>query len=624
MTKTAKNININSSIRYKEEYDLYTFRMCHKRNWWWLLLLLLPLLLFVKCSKDITVTCIDSEGNFPVAGQEVKLDYTAHFLYNDGEFLADEPISIVQETDSTGCTTFEDLPCSVFSYIFYCLQQADYSVGSECYGQADEKHNFHYVWNVEIELEPFRTDLYIKLMDKETLDVLPDAKVVYRYIDNGEEKTDSAEADAAGIAVIPQMRYCSVIDKITGSCYGYMDEVRMDIPNQKLAEVSDSTALLLTPIMERFDFFVKNKISKQPIPEALCDVSLTHPGLSRTVTTRRVTTSIDGKGIAVYDSAFVLSVINIQASKVNYYDGELEGGPWVVEEFIKQDEDTRTVWLTPKPYVQEFVNIDSINGEPIPGVENVIRIISPDGTTSTITEISNRNGVFPISATEDDRIEIVSTKNNEYIPKKTIVPLFKEAEKEIRMQPEMGTVVFRTVVDGTGRVLPGCQLKITGSISGNIPPTNSGNGVFEVNMRKAENISIVASKSGYAPNTTKVRNARYHELAKSPQARRDIPLIPVPPCGGGSIVSKGASGRNHQATYGMGQLVGNTTIDVDFYSEPDILTVYDGPKAQGTPIINRRIIQNKMVIPIHFTQGAVTVVITSSDSSSWEYVVNCP
>lgn len=624
MTKTAKNININSSIRYKEEYDLYTFRMCHKRNWWWLLLLLLPLLLFVKCSKDITVTCIDSEGNFPVAGQEVKLDYTAHFLYNDGEFLADEPISIVQETDSTGCTTFEDLPCSVFSYIFYCLQQADYSVGSECYGQADEKHNFHYVWNVEIELEPFRTDLYIKLMDKETLDVLPDAKVVYRYIDNGEEKTDSAEADAAGIAVIPQMRYCSVIDKITGSCYGYMDEVRMDIPNQKLAEVSDSTALLLTPIMERFDFFVKNKISKQPIPEALCDVSLTHPGLSRTVTTRRVTTSIDGKGVAVYDSAFVLSVINIQASKVNYYDGELEGGPWVVEEFIKQDEDTRTVWLTPKPYVQEFVNIDSINGEPIPGVENVIRIISLDGTTSTITEISNRNGVFPISATEDDRIEIVSTKNNEYIPKKTIVPLFKEAEKEIRMQPEMGTVVFRTVVDGTGRVLPGCQLKITGSISGNIPPANSGNGVFEVNMRKAENISIVASKSGYAPNTTKVRNARFHELAKSPQARRDIPLIPVPPCGGGSIVSKGASGRNHQATYGMGQLVGNTTIDVDFYSEQDILTVYDGPKAQGTPIINRRIIQNKMVIPIHFTQGAVTVVITSSDSSTWEYVVNCP
>lgn len=624
MTKTAKNININSSIRYKEEYDLYTFRMCHKRNWWWLLLLLLPLLLFVKCSKDITVTCIDSEGNFPVAGQEVKLDYTAHFLYNDGKFLADEPISIVQETDSTGCTTFEDLPCCVFSYIFYCLQQADYSVGSECYGQADEKHNFHYVWNVEIELEPFRTDLYIKLMDKETLDVLPDAKVVYRYIDNGEEKTDSAEADAAGIAVIPQMRYCSVIDKITGSCYGYMDEVRMDIPNQKLAEVSDSTALLLTPIMERFDFFVKNKISKQPIPEALCDVSLTHPGLSRTVTTRKVTTSIDGKGVAVYDSAFVLSVINIQASKVNYYDGELEGGPWVVEEFIKQDEDTRTVWLTPKPYVQEFVNIDSINGEPIPGVENVIRIISLDGTTSTITEISNRNGVFPISATEDDRIEIVSTKNNEYIPKKTIVPLFKEAEKEIRMQPEMGTVVFRTVVDGTGRVLPGCQLKITGSISGNIPPTNSGNGVFEVNMRKAENISIVASKSGYAPNTTKVRNARFHELAKSPQARRDIPLIPVPPCGGGSIVSKGASGKNHQATYGMGQLVGNTTIDVDFYSEQDILTVYDGPKAQGTPIINRRIIQNKMVIPIHFTQGAVTVVITSSDSSSWEYVVNCP
>lgn len=613
-------------MKYKEEYNQYTFQLCHRRNYWWLLLLLLPLLLFIKCSKDISVTCTDAEGNFPIVGQSVSLDYTAHFLYNNGSFLDSDKISLIQETDSTGCTTFEDLPCSVFSYLFYCMQKVTFSAESECYKAKREIRNFHYTWHLDWEMEPFRENLYIKLLDRETRDELPDAKLVYRYIENGEEKSDSLEADASGVVKIPQMRYCANLTEIVGSCYGYEDEIRKDVPNQSLVNISDSTALLLRPIMERFTFFVKNKVSKQPIPEAVCSVFLTHPGKSNSISKRQITTSIDGKGIAVYDSAFVLSVINIQASKINYYDGKLEGGPWTVENFIKQDEDTRTVWLTPKPYMQEFINVDSLSGRPIAGVENKIRIISPDGKIKTITEISNRNGIFPIKATEDDRIEIVSTKGNEYIPKRMEIPVFKETgDKNVKMQPEMGSVEFRTVDEETGQILPNCQLDITGSISGNLSPTNSGDGRFTVNMRKAERLSIIAAKSGYAPNITKIRNASYNELATSDQLRRDIPLMKVPPCGAGKNVPKAANEVHHVATYGMGQMKGTTTIWVDFYGEADMLTVYDGSKPQGIPLVKKTIIAYQMVIPIHFTQGAVTVVIdTSSDTSSWEYVVNCP
>lgn len=258
MSHSKPAINVKSNMKYKEEYDQYTFQLCHKRNYWWLLLLLLPLLLFIKCSKDITVTCMDGEGNFPIESQSVQLDYSAHYLYNDGKFLASDSISIIQKTDTDGSTTFEDLPCSVFSYLFYCLQEATFSVESECYKPIIENHNFHYNRQVTLKMEPFRKDLYIKLLDRETRDELPDGKLIYRYIDNNEEKTDSVEADAAGVVRIPQMRYCSSMTEITGCCYGYEDETRKDVLNKNLVSVCDSTTLLLRPIMERFTFFAKN------------------------------------------------------------------------------------------------------------------------------------------------------------------------------------------------------------------------------------------------------------------------------------------------------------------------------------------------------------------------------
>mgnify|MGYP003305843929 CR=1 FL=1 len=626
MSEPKHEINVKTGTKYYDEYNQYVFKLRHKRNWWWLLLLLLlPFLLFIKCNKDVTVTCTDAEGKYPIENQEVTLNYTAHFLYNNGMFFNNVPINITQETDSTGNTTFKDLPCSVFSYLFYCLQNATFTTGGECYTPLSVDKNFHYTWNVNLNMEPLRKNLYVKLLDKVTKDVLPDGKLVYRYIDNGEEKIDSAHADAAGVVTLPNMRFCSIIDEMTGICYGYKDETKKKISNQILENPSDSTALLLTPIMERFTFFVKNKVTKQPIPDALCMVSLLHPGNSKTVTRKKVSTSIDGKGIAVYDSAFVLSKINILATKTNYYDGELEGGPWTVENFTKQDDDTRTIWLEPKPYVQEFINIDSINGTPIPGAENTIRIISPDGKVKEVREIGNRNGVFPVSATEDDRVEIVSKKNNEYLPKRVDIPKFKDVKnKKIRMQPEMGRIQFRTVEEGSNSILPDCRLNVMGSISGHMQPTNSGNGVFTVNMRKSETLSIVASKGNYPPNTTKVRNARYNELVNSPQSRRDIPLKSVPPCGGGKNVPKAGGGPHHVATYGMGQMSGSSSIWVDFYSEADYLTIYDGTTPNGIPLVAKQLIQNKKTIPFNFTKGAVTIVIDSSDTSSWEYVVNCP
>lgn len=316
---------------------------------------------------------------------------------------------------------------------------------------------------------------------------------------------------------------------------------------------------------------------------------------------------------------------------MHYKDGSLTGGPWIVELFRDQDDDTRTIWLDPEPYLQDFINVDSITGKPISGVENVINIIDSDEKITTISEISNHNGVFSVLAKEDARIGIVSTKGPEYKRKDSRFAKFadiKDADKEIRMEPVMDTLNFRTIREEKDDVLlPNCNLRITGSISGMLHPTNSGNGEFTVVMRKYENLTIVASRKGYITNSTKVRNQDWQYLQED-QNHRDIPLkLDLPPCSGGINTPKQDGEMNHQRSYGMGQEEGYASISGDFYSEPDFLTVYDGLGTSGKILVGpNQSIAKKFSIPFHFTQGAVTVVIRTSinNSSSWEYIVSCP
>ena len=402
-------------------------------------------------------------------------------------------------------------------------------------------------------------------------------------------------------------------------------------PCQSLLNANDSTALRLRPIKERFTFFVKNKETKQPIPDALCKVSLTHPGKSKHVESREVRTSIDGQGLAIYDKAFILSTIAITASKLHYKDGQLEGGPWTVETFNRQNDSVRTIWLEPEPYLEEFVNIDSITGKPIPGVTNVIKVTDHDGTVTETTEMSNSNGVFPVWAKEDAKVEIISTKSPSYKKKISIYPRYKdikEEEKKIKMQPVLETLKFRTVREEKPNVLlPKCTLAITGSESGLLTPTDSGNGEFTVTMRKYEYLSIVASRKGYKTNSTKIQN-RDWEYLRVNQERRDIPLkLDLPPCNGGENIPMKTNEVLHQRSFGMGIEEGTASISGDFMRNGDYLTVYDGPDTSGRILVGpNEYISGIFIRKFHFTQGVVTVVIRTSDItvSNWNYEVNCP
>lgn len=617
---------VKKGFRFQKEQLDYDFKLKRKFPWWILLLLLFPLLLLVRCQKDLTVECVEADTGAAVCYQDVTLAYTDHFIVKTGRWFSADSISLTQRTDSTGITVFEKLPCSVFSYVFHALQKGKLFTEDECHGATEKLFCFHYSRHIRLALEPRREDLRVRVVDAETGDPIPDAVVSYLYREQGTPRLDSVRVDAAGVATLPGMRFCGQIDSLMARSYGYYDAARAGVPCRDLLVERDSTDLRLQPVKDRFTFFVKNVETKAPIPDAVCDVVLTLPGASHRTVSRQVRTSIDGKGIAVYSDAPILSTIAIKASKVNYRDSTLADGPkgpWQVAEFIRQDDDTRTVWLKPVPFLQEFVNLDSLTLKPIPGVKNEITVTHPDGTRTTMTETSNRNGVFPITAREDDLVEVVSTKGGEYLAKHTRYPKFKDIDdKRILMQPDMETFTFRTVhADDHSSPVPDCSLKVTGTISGALPPSSSGDGTFSVTMRKVEKLSIVASKPKYKTNSSKVYN-RDAAYLSGPQDRRDIPMEwDLPPCNGG--VQEGYDGTGITTkSYSLGQMSGSAVIWVDFMSIGDYLTVYDGTSASGVPIIDRTFIKYERTIPFSFTKGAITVVVESSSKGYFE--VRCP
>lgn len=619
--RSERDINYSHSLRYSSQSDSYTIQMVHRRRPWWLLLLLLPLLLLVRCEKTIDVKVVDAADGRPIQAQMVNLVCEASYLYDSGTLFATEAVSRAEGTDTAGIAHFSGLPCSVFGYIFGCLSRVEVWAESECHESAHESRNYHYTRRITLSMEPRRADLHIKIVDLETGDVLPDAILYYRGADGNEQSADSSRADAAGVATIPSMRVCSMMELLHAKYYGYADTTRSGDDCRRLAVADDSSAMRLRPLKERFTFFVKDKETRQPISGALADVRLTTPGGS--VDGRQVHTSVDGKGIAVYDDAFILSTIAIHASKTHYRDGDLEGGPWTVEQFIGLPDSQRVVWLEPAPFKVDFTLTDSVSGQPVPGATVEIRITDQAGNEERTTETTNRNGIVPIVAKEGSVIEIMARKDPAYRDKREIIRNFNEKPRRIVMSPNLVKVEFRTVREENGNLLPNCDLAVSGSLSGVLAPSGSGNGSFTVEMRPDETLTIVASREGYVTNDTKVRNAIYSELSVADPGRRDIPLkLDLPPC---NEQSKQKNGDNyHQESYGMGQEEGDSWIAVDFYGQADELTIYDGLGTSGRIIAGPEVIRDKRQVPFHFTQGVVTVVVKSDQSSSWEYVVQCP
>lgn len=629
-----KEIKFSKNFKYDEDKLEYDFQLKKRRNWWWLLLCLLPLLLFIRCEKDINVSVYTANGDKPVKNATVSMSYKAHFLYNDGEFFSSKRVELTKKTDNEGSAVFEKLPCSVYSYIFYCMNKVKFVVNENCYDQAKVSKLFHFTRNADIALEERLCDFDVRVEDLETGIEIPGAKVEY-VINNIDRLEDAQETNAAGRIFITDAWLCGFVEKMSASVYGYADTTVTDISTADIMDDGGVLTLKLRPMKEQFDFFVKNKFTKQPIPGAKATVTITDRGNKQI---RGISvTNVDGMGRGFYENAFVLAKVGIEAKKQNYKDGVFDGD-YTVEEFKKLPDSLRVVYLEPEPYVQEFQNVDSVTRKSISGVLNHITVSSQDGRDYIYTEMSNSRGYFPVKAMEGDKIKITSILPPYYKDKNTYIGNFIKSEI-IYMIPETADLSFRTLDLAEDTLLADCNLKVYVDSEMFVQPTNSGNGEFTVNnVFVGSTISIIASKAGYRTNNYTICNKKIRALMNSMQHERDIPMeLDIEPCNGGESGhhSNIAAGTiSAPQTYSMGTNIGTFNITYNTYELcSDRIQIYNHkPGAESNSWIlifdSGQVVTNGEVTQsVTFSNGsAITVVVTTGpdDGSAWNYHVSCP
>lgn len=634
--KKYKPIKFSEDFVFDDNKLDYVFKV-KKRSYLWLWLLLVALffgLCCVRCNHDITVHVVDHVTQEPITPTSVTLEYTEHALCKGGSIFYSNAYSQTLETDENGDVVFEDMPCSVFSYIFYAFSDADYTVENGCSVLTESPTSglFHYKWKQTLKLAPKTTEIILTVIDRETEEPLADAFLQYTYIKGGKTINDSIKTDASGRCNIADVPICGNINISRASCYAYEDTTNISIAVIEAISDDDVAAIALTPVKESFTFFVQNKFTHQPIPNAKVEVVLKNK--NNVVRHGPISTNVDGTGRGAYNDAFIGATLELRASKTNYKDS-IYTPVCTVKEFIVMPDSLRVIYLEPLPYNQTFVNADSISHEPIAGIMNHIVVKSIDGKEYTYDEPSNRQGVFTFKSMEGDHIVIDSKLDPQYETKHTEIAKFEEGDT-IFMKPRVTDITFRTIIAGTQTLLPNCELYIYDSNDNNYKPDNSGNGEFVLKGVPLDaEISIIATKDRYGENDYTIDHLKVAYLIQAPQNERDIPLVEgLEPCNasnsGASDVKAGTVSQPQ--SYNMGRKHG--IFDLSWSnggSCPDKIDVYNHEPGESynlrSPIFTTGMTAGDGASSIRFSNGSVItiVVITGpSDGSSWEYKLGCP
>lgn len=150
----AQRIN-DCRFRFMDDCDHYMIHLKDPFPWkrllWLLLLLLILLLCFVRCERDITVYTIDNQDR-PVPTTRVQLKYVEHQLYKNGQFFYSNSQLLQGVTDVGGEYTFEKMPCSIFSYVFYVLQKGIAMGEKNTRFKGENRFLFHWVRKIDVVL----------------------------------------------------------------------------------------------------------------------------------------------------------------------------------------------------------------------------------------------------------------------------------------------------------------------------------------------------------------------------------------------------------------------------------------------------------------------------------------
>jgi hypothetical protein len=159
--------------------------------------------MFVRCSRDVTVQVVDQFNN-PLEKAEVSIDYDAHFF----PWLTQEE-AFKGVTNDKGVAVVRDMPCSVWSYIFY--RSTPMTVAAE-FGSltGTEIKPFHTTDKViiKINIPDPQGDAQVQVIDDFTQQPIANADVLITIDGSGQPVLHT---DSQGLVSVPGLSYRSLV-----------------------------------------------------------------------------------------------------------------------------------------------------------------------------------------------------------------------------------------------------------------------------------------------------------------------------------------------------------------------------------------------------------------------------
>jgi len=557
--------NQKTIIQNKNNEEEYIIAIKKRKFPWWILLFLLPLLLLVKCEKDITFKVINTYNNKVESGVKLNFQYCRRdaFSFELYQFFSrqqpyPEP-ELSDTTDNEGIAVFENVKFTVYQYIFRNKEWARTFYVNNC-SMLDTTFDFfdlHEDQIYEVYISPILTQTEFTVVDADdNNDPLVDATV---FITNSlSEVVDSGKTDNSGKIHFDKIPFCSDI-LVVGSQYGFYN----DTISGKLSDIyPEQDTLYLHQKKGIVKFYVKDCVTKLPIADAKGELIFKDfPDSNRVAYT-----NVKGKGTLYgeFNDIHIIASILIKASKLPFYRDSSTVNYCTVEEWMKLDEEHQTIYLCPEPNPILFQDIDELSKNGVQNVENTVTIkkSGESAASPAVVIISDVNGYFSISAGIGDIITIVAKSNticpNEYLindytiveqdysnlkddKNKRLIPLKKVTPPEVTFKDI--EAASKNGIDGVENVY-----YVDGSKRGTI--TSNSDGSFTIkDVYPCEKISITASKTGYGSNSTKINNVLMSTLIAGTSEMREIPLDedskPEPP-------------RENCRAYFTGAVVGET------------------------------------------------------------------
>lgn len=386
------------NVTFQNPDDVHVIKLKKRRFPWWLIFLLLPLLLLVKCNKEITFQVVKQINNSPVDSAEV------HFAYTERVLFKNTLQNFSGYTNSEGKVSFKT-KYSLYAYFLNNNDSCTTNVFAQCLEADTAKHRYHKLKKkkiTQISLAYIRNDIGFLVANRTDKQRIPNSTVTIKVEnpDFTEEHTDTT--DIAGMVYFKNIPSCSKIT-VTAGAYGYNDTLFTQESNSLIGK---EEVIFLTPITRSITFWVKNLLDKNPLPGAIAEIILDGQKTGYKVTTNtNGAISVIGEGI--FKNIHIIKKLQISVQKNSFYDTLSPIPEQLVEFFVKADSANRTILMRPKPSCLNFKIVNSITNQKIKGAKCVI-------TTKrgkTYTEYSNVDGIVQICGfTYGEIVSVVASK----------------------------------------------------------------------------------------------------------------------------------------------------------------------------------------------------------------------